>query len=179
MRRAAPPPLSPNISKMNAMTLSPTNLTLLLVSLMILTLVLASACEDREPQDLSFSMSIEGGELAAEESTLTVNQHDTVTIDWMSDLPLLVHLHGYNIEAQMEPGETAQMSFVADATGRYDIFIHAAEGVLTAGSGMDGMSGMDSSSDSESVDHSEHSMTEMAVGPGVRERKIATLEVRP
>ncbi len=164
---------------MKSMELPRPILTLLLISAIALAALLASACEEREPQDLSFSMSIEGGELVGDESTLTVNQHDTVTIDWTSDLPLLVHLHGYNIEAQMEPGETAQMSFVADATGRYDIFIHAAEGVLTAGSGMDNMSGMDSSSDSESVDHTEHSMTEMAVGPGVRERKIATLEVRP
>ncbi len=145
----------------------------------LLAALFAMACEDREPQDLSFSMSIEGGELAGDESTLTVYQDDTVTIDWTSDLPFLVHLHGYNIEAQMEPGVTAQMSFVADATGRYDIFIHAAEGVLTASSGMDDMSSMDSSSGSSSVDHSDHSMTDMAAGPGVRERLIATLEVRP
>ncbi len=86
---------------------------------------MAAACEDREPQDLSFSMTIEGGHLVGDESTLTVNQHDTVTIDWTSDMPLLVHLHGYNIETQVDAGETAQMSLVADATGRYDIAIHA------------------------------------------------------
>ena len=164
---------------MNMMKLSPVPLSLLLISAIALTALLTAACEEREPQDLFFSMAIEGGELAGDESTLTVNQHDTVTIDWTSDLPLLVHLHGYNIETQLEPGVTGQMSFEADATGRYDIFIHAAEGVLTAGSGMDDMGSMDSSSDSASVDHTEHSMTDMAVGPGVRERKIATLEVRP
>ena len=157
---------------------SPGNLTILLITILAFTLVLASACEDREPQDLSFSMSIEGGQLASDESTLTVFQDDTVTIDWTSDLPLLVHLHGYNIEAQVEPGVMGQMSFVADATGRYDIFIHAAEGVLTAGSGMSDMSGMDSSSDSPSADHSDHSMSDTAEN-GVRERLIATLEVRP
>ncbi len=164
---------------MNSMKLSSPNLALLLVSVIALAALLASACEDREPQDLSFSMAIEGGELAGEESTLTVFQDDTVTIDWTSDLPLLVHLHGYNIEAQVEPGVTGQMSFVADATGRYDIFIHAAEGVLSAGSDMDNMTGMDSSSDSESVDHTEHSITDTAAGTSVRERLIATLEVRP
>ncbi len=99
--------------------------TLLLI--LAITALLAAACEDREPQDLSFAMSIEGGELATEESTITVNQNDTVTIDWTSDLPLLVHLHGYNIETQLAPGETGTMSFEADATGRYDIAIHAAD----------------------------------------------------
>jgi len=167
-----------NISKMKSMKPSPTNLALLLISTIALTTLLATACEEREPQDLSFSMTIEGGELAGDESTLTVNQDDTVTIDWTSDLPLLVHLHGYNIETQLDPGVTGQMSFVADATGRYDIFIHAAEGVLTAGSGMDDMGSMDSSSDSPSADHSDHSMSDTAEN-GVRERLIATLEVRP
>ena len=102
------------------------NLTLLLISTIALAALLAAACEDREPQDLSFNMTIEGGELAGDESTLTVNQNDTVTIDWTSDMPLLVHLHGYNIETQLEPGMAASMEFVADATGRYDIAIHAA-----------------------------------------------------
>lgn len=110
---------------MKMMKLSPTHLTLLLLSALTLAVLLAAACEDREPQDLSFSMTIEGGELAGDESTLTVNQDDTVTIDWTSDLPLLVHLHGYNIETQLDAGVTAQMSFVADATGRYDIAVHA------------------------------------------------------
>ena len=154
-------------------------LALLLIPTIVLTALLAAACEDREPQDLSFSMSIEAGHLVGDESTLTVYQHDTITIDWTSDLPLLVHLHGYNIETQLDPGVTAQMSLVADATGRYDIFIHAAEGVLTANSGMDDMGSMDSSSGSSSMDHSEHSMTDTPTGTGIRERLIATLEVRP
>lgn len=86
------------------------------------------ACgEDREPQDVAFEMNLVGGELTGDETTVTVNQGDTVTIDWTSDMPLLVHLHGYNIETQLEPGVTAPMSFVADATGRYDIAIHAAD----------------------------------------------------
>ena len=101
--------------------------TFAIVVVIVLTALLAAACEDREPQDVAFEMNLVGGELTADESTLTVNQGDTVTIDWTSDMPLLVHLHGYNIETQLEPGVAAPMSFVADATGRYDIAIHAAD----------------------------------------------------
>ena len=144
-----------------------------------LAALLAAACEDREPQDVAFEMDIVGGELTGDESTLTVNQGDTVTIDWTSDLPLLVHLHGYNIEAEVGPGVTAPMNFEAHATGRYDIFIHAAEGVLTADSRMDDMSSMDSPSDSSSMEHTDHVTTDTATGTSVRERLIATLEVRP
>ena len=158
--------------------------TATIATAVVLAALLAAACEDREPQDVAFEMEIVGGELTGGESTLTVNQGDTVTIDWTSDLPLLVHLHGYNIEAQVGPGETAPMNFEAHATGRYDIFIHAAEGVLTADSGMDDMDdmddmgSMDSPSDSSSTDHTDHVTTDTA-GTSVRERLIATLEVRP
>lgn len=102
--------------------------TFAIAAIVLLIAISAAACgEDREPQDLAFEMDIIGGELTADETTVTVNQGDTVTIDWTSDMPLLVHLHGYNIETQLEPGVTAPMSFVADATGRYDIAIHAAD----------------------------------------------------
>ena len=152
--------------------------TFIIAALIALVTLLAAACEDREPQDIAFEMDLAGGELTGDESTLTVNQGDTVTIDWTSDLPLLVHLHGYNIEAEVGPGVTAPMNFEAHATGRYDIFIHAAEGVLTAGSDMDDMSSMDSPSDSSSMEHTDHVTTDTA-GASVRERLIATLEVRP
>lgn len=168
------------------MKLSSSNLTLLLISALSLVIVLASACEDREPQDLFFSMIIERGELAGDESTVTVYQGDTVTIDWTSDLPLLVHLHGYNIETQLEPGVPAQMSFVADATGQYDIYIHALESVLTDGGeqDMDGMTsdsmGSGSMDNGEAGEHANHMMTDEATnGGGGVERQIATLEVRP
>lgn len=102
--------------------------TFAIATIVLLIAISATACgEDREPQDLAFEMDLVGGELTADESTVTVNQGDTVTIDWTSDISLLVHLHGYNIETQLEPGVTAPMSFVADATGRYDIAIHAAD----------------------------------------------------
>lgn len=101
--------------------------TATIATAVVLTAQLAAACEEREPQNVAFDMEIVGGELTGDESTLTVNQDDTVTINWTSDMPLLVHLHGYNIETQLESGVTAQMSLVADATGRYDIAIHAVD----------------------------------------------------
>lgn len=153
--------------------------TFAITAVVLLIAISAAACgEDREPQDLSFTMTLEGGELVEGESLVTVYQGDTVTLDWTSDLSLLVHLHGYNIEAVAEPGVTVPMRFVADATGRFDIYVHAGEGVLTNDSGendMDGMGNMDSSS----MDHSEHMPTDSTAEASVRERRIATLEVRP
>ena len=158
----------------------------------ILAAVLVAACQEREPQDIAFEMALQGGELVEGEETLTVYQHDTVTIDWTSYAPLLIHLHGYNIEADMTPGVTSTMEFVADATGRFDIYVHAMASDLEnaggGGSDMTGMQGMDSddsmdsgSMDSDtSMDHSQHSsMNGMTDGEGATEYRIATLEVRP
>ncbi len=102
--------------------------TFAIAAIILLIAISAAGCgEDREPQDVAFAMNLVGGELAGDESTLTVNQGDTITLNWTSDMPLLVHLHGYNIETQLESGVAAPMSFLADATGRYDIAIHAAD----------------------------------------------------
>ncbi len=153
--------------------------TFAIAAVVLLAVISAAACgDDREPQDLSFTMTLEGGELVEGESLVTVHQGDTVTLDWTSDLSLLVHLHGYNIEAVTEPGVTAPMRFVADATGRFDIYVHAGEGVLTNDSGEDDMDGM-GNMDSSSMDHSEHTSTDSTAETSVRERRIATLEVRP
>ncbi len=100
----------------------------------VLAALLAAACEDREPQDIAFEMDLAGGELTGE-SLLTVNQNDNITIDWTSDVPVLVHLHGYDIELAVQPGVTEPMAFTADATGRFNITIHSAEGVHVHASG--------------------------------------------
>ncbi len=99
-----------------------------------LTALLTAACEDREPQNVAFDMELLGGELSGD-SLLSVNQDDTVTLNWTSDVPVLVHLHGYDIELAVAPGATEPMRFTADATGRFNITIHSADSVHVHGSG--------------------------------------------
>ena len=100
----------------------------------MLAVLLTAACEDREPQELSFAMNIEGGQLTGE-SLVTVNQDDAVTLNWTSDLPVLVHLHGYDIELALQPGITEPMTLVADATGRFNITVHSIDSVHLHASG--------------------------------------------
>ena len=95
---------------------------LLLVATGIVALV--SGCGGSEPQDRSFAMTLEGGELTGE-SELTVNQGDAVTLSWQTDTPLLVHLHGYDIERNLGTGRIYDMAFTANATGRFNITVHA------------------------------------------------------
>ncbi len=97
------------------------------------TTFLVAGCEDRAPQDVAFAMDIAGGELMGE-SLITVNQDDNVTLNWTSDTPLSVHLHGYDIQLALQPGVIEPMTFVANATGRFTITTHGAVGVHAHGS---------------------------------------------
>jgi FtsP/CotA-like multicopper oxidase with cupredoxin domain len=53
--------------------------------------------------------------------TLTYNQGDTVRFRVRSDKAEEVHIHGYDIKKELEPGETATVSFKASITGIFEI----------------------------------------------------------
>ena len=57
-------------------------------------------------------------------SELDAHQNDVVTINITSDTTGEVHLHGYDIEKQVMPGEVTEMSFTARATGRFTVEPH-------------------------------------------------------
>jgi hypothetical protein len=76
--------------------------------------------------ELVFDLRIEGGSLPEAMRLIRAKQGDIVTLRWRTDRPMVLHLHGYDIEMQVEPGAVAEMSFAARATGRFPIVAHAA-----------------------------------------------------
>jgi FtsP/CotA-like multicopper oxidase with cupredoxin domain len=58
-------------------------------------------------------------------NTVRVKQGDQVELRWSSDRPLTLHLHGYDIEAQVAPGRVSAMSFDAKIPGRFPVHEHA------------------------------------------------------
>ena len=57
---------------------------------------------------------------------LEATEGETVKFRVRSDEPEEVHVHGYNISKDVEPGQTATMSFKADINGIFEIeFEHA------------------------------------------------------
>ena len=77
------------------------------------------------PRDRTFDVSIEGGEMSPDE--ISVNENDNVTLRVSSDKPIEIHLHGYDVEQEVEPGETAEIRFKADITGRFEVEDHESE----------------------------------------------------
>lgn len=71
-----------------------------------------------------FDLDVRAGKVADERRHIRVTQGDTVRLRWRSDRPIVVHLHGYDIERRVEPGAVAEMSFEATATGRFSVSEH-------------------------------------------------------
>src|SRR5215471_4800898 len=72
-------------------------------------------------------LTIAHGKLTGGEDTIRVHQGDDVVLRWHSDRPLVLHLHGYEIETQVVPGDLAETQFTARAAGRFPIHVHAGQ----------------------------------------------------
>jgi hypothetical protein len=74
-----------------------------------------------------FDLTITHGKLSGGTDTIRVHQGDDVVLRWHSDRPIVLHLHGYEIETQVVPGDVAETHFTARATGRFPIHVHAGQ----------------------------------------------------
>ena len=94
--------------------------------LLALALALTStlAITGTNADDLTFELRIERGKVPANMRRIRVKQGDVVKLRWRSDRPIALHLHGYDIEAKVEPGKIAEMTFAARATGRFSVEEH-------------------------------------------------------
>ena len=52
---------------------------------------------------------------------ITVGEGARVTLSITADRPVEFHLHGYDLEEDIETGETSTLSFEAEMTGRFEI----------------------------------------------------------
>ena len=61
---------------------------------------------------------------------IEVREGAQVTLRMTSDEPAEVHLHAYDLEEEVSPGEATTLSFEADLPGRFEIEEHESEDVL-------------------------------------------------
>jgi hypothetical protein len=78
-----------------------------------------------ESQRREFELRI--SEEVMEPSEVTVGEGDRVVFTIFTDSPLGFHVHGYDLEREIEPGEPATLSFEADLTGRFAVENHETE----------------------------------------------------
>ena len=70
-------------------------------------------------QKKTLDLAIKGGTMTPNE--ITVNEGDHVDLRMTSDEPLEFHLHGYDLERELEAGEPTELPFDATITGRFEI----------------------------------------------------------
>ena len=89
---------------------------------------LLSACGGgSEPEHREFDLRIEQRKLNLQPAVIEVIQGDTVTLIIDADEHGTFHLHGYDIEIDLGPEQTATMEFAAHATGKFSITFHPGE----------------------------------------------------
>ena len=71
-------------------------------------------------------LRVENGHVPPDIRLIRVKQNDNVKLEWSTDKPMTIHLHGYDIEKNIMPGAVTDMSFTARATGRFTIEPHLA-----------------------------------------------------
>lgn len=93
---------------------------LLLATLGISGLQFADA--DSDPK--RFELIIQDRHLAGGNDMVRVEEGDTVELVWTGDEAGRLHLHGYDIEFNITPGEPTVVRFEAYATGRFPVTSH-------------------------------------------------------
>jgi hypothetical protein len=74
--------------------------------------------------EVTYVLAITDGHVPNNMRLIRVKQNDVVKLEWSTDKPISVHLHGYDIEKEIKPGAVTQMMFVARATGRFTVEPH-------------------------------------------------------
>jgi hypothetical protein len=72
-----------------------------------------------------FELNIEKVRLPENQRLVRVRQGEEVILKWRADQAVVLHLHGYDIEARVSPAAWTEMRFTAAATGRFPIELHA------------------------------------------------------
>ena len=99
----------------------------LALSCLCLALTLAAdtaRAGDASPELQRFVLEIRDRAVQHDGDVIRVTQGQQVELVWTSDEPVQLHLHGYDIEFDVEPGTATSRSFKAHATGRFPITSH-------------------------------------------------------
>ncbi len=85
---------------------------------------------DESPQAAirAFELRIVQRRVPQAQRVLRATEGERVELRWSADEPLVLHLHGYDIETRVTPGKPAVTAFDARLTGRFPVEIHAEGG---------------------------------------------------
>jgi|tagenome__1003787_1003787.scaffolds.fasta_scaffold20981590_4 hypothetical protein len=68
-----------------------------------------------------FDLALKAGALPKDLQTIKVKQGDNVELRWTTDQPVRLHLHGYDVEVAVKPGEPTVTALNARIAGRFSV----------------------------------------------------------
>ena len=104
------------------MTKTISNIRVLLTTMVAASAILTAACGGSAPEAVEIPVNVTGE--AMDPGTIRVKQGDMVTLKIDTEESGEFHLHGYDIEQDVDENEVGNLYFVADATGRFRITFH-------------------------------------------------------
>src|SRR5262245_66695807 len=84
----------------------------------VLALSLSGALTAADAAEVTYALTIANSRLPENMRLIRVKQNDVVKLEWRTDKPLTVHLHGYDNEQELNPGAVTARAFTAPATRR-------------------------------------------------------------
>jgi hypothetical protein len=94
----------------------------------VLVLSFGSSINAVTAGEVAFVLRVVNGRLPENMRLIRVKQNDVVKLEWSTDKPMSIHLHGYDIETAVAPGAVSEMTFTARAAGRFTVEPHLAQG---------------------------------------------------
>jgi hypothetical protein len=80
-----------------------------------------------------FEISIRDRRVEASASTIRVKRGETVQLRWRTDEAVSLHVHGYDLRANLAAGASESMRFEAGIAGRFPITAHEFGNVADSG----------------------------------------------
>jgi hypothetical protein len=82
----------------------------------------AATTTEAEPEGpRQIRISYRGGKLSGDSGTVRVSRGDEIQLTVRADVEEEVHVHGYDLSAEVGPGHPARINFVADQKGAFTI----------------------------------------------------------
>lgn len=81
--------------------------------------------------DVTLQIQVANRKVSPSPGRVDVAQADTVRIEVVSDEPDTIHVHGYDVEAEVTPSAPAVLEFTADQPGLFEVETHESGLLLT------------------------------------------------
>ena len=95
----------------------------LAIGLLMPAVLIQAAVAQDSPQQV-IEARIENRKVVEPSEAIRITEGDVIELRWTSDEAVELHLHGYDLELEVRPGEPAAMVIEAHATGRFPITSH-------------------------------------------------------